>query len=74
MNYFTSLHASGHPSHGGFANEAMFLMSFVIVLCVALAAQLVFFKWRKWFPGSESEKSLLKGVRAGVYTFLSHIN
>ncbi|MBA4216474.1 MAG: hypothetical protein V3V71_06175 [Roseateles sp.] len=59
---------------GGMANEALFLLSFVVVFCVALTAQLLFFKWRGWFPGAESEKSLIKGVRAGVYTFLSHLN
>lgn len=74
MAQITSLHASGHVPHESLANGTLFLLSFAVVLSVALASQLLFFKWRKWFPGAESEKSLFKGVRAGVYTFLSHLN
>lgn len=70
----TSLHASGSVPQDGLANEALFLLSFALVFCVALGAQLLFLNWRRWFPGAESERSLIKGVRAGVYTFLSHLN
>lgn len=56
------------------AYEALFFVSFVFVLMIAVAAQLLLLKWRRWFPGAESEKSLIKGVRAGVYTFMSHLN
>ena len=74
MAQSTSLSANVHAAaHDGAANGALFLLSFVVVLCVAVTAQLLFFKWRKWFPGAESERSLIKGVRAGVYTFLSHL-
>jgi light-harvesting complex 1 beta chain len=54
--------------------EGLFFLSFVFVLLIALVAQTLFLKWRPWFPGAESEKSLIKGVRAGVYTFMSHLN
>ncbi|PTT84990.1 hypothetical protein DBR42_14630 [Pelomonas sp. HMWF004] len=74
MAQTTNLHASGHVPHDNLTQGILFPVSFVIVLCVALAAQLTFFKWRAWFPGAESETSLIKGVRAGVYTFLSHLN
>jgi light-harvesting complex 1 beta chain len=56
------------------AYEALFFVSFVFVLLIAVAAQLLLLKWRRWLPGAESEKSLIKGVRAGVYTFMSHLN
>jgi light-harvesting complex 1 beta chain len=56
------------------AYEALFFVSFVFVLLIAVAAQLMLLKWRRWLPGAESEKSLIKGVRAGVYTFMSHLN
>lgn len=56
------------------AFELLFFISFVFVLFIALIAPFLFLKWRTWFPGAESEKSLLKGVRAGVYTFMSHLN
>ena len=56
------------------ADEALFLVSFVFVLLLAIVAQVLFLKWRTWLPGAESEKSLIKGVRAGVYTFMSYLN
>jgi light-harvesting complex 1 beta chain len=58
--------------HG--AELALLLPCFVFVLGVALLASPLGLRWRLWFPGAESEKSLFKGVRAGVYTFLSHLN
>ena len=54
--------------------EALFFVSFVFVFLIALAAQVLFLKWRTWLPGAEGEKSLIKGVRSGVYTFMSHLN
>jgi light-harvesting complex 1 beta chain len=56
------------------SDEALFLVSFVIVLLIVVAAQMLFLQWRAWLPGAEGEKSLIKGVRAGVYTFMSHLN
>lgn len=54
--------------------EALFFVSFVFVLLIAIASQVFFLRWQTWLPGAESEKSLIKGVRAGVYTFMSHLN
>ncbi|WP_422016091.1 hypothetical protein [Roseateles sp.] len=54
--------------------EALFFMSFVFVFFIALVAQVLFLKWRTWLPGAEGEKSLIQGVKSGVYTFLSHLN
>ena len=53
--------------------QVLFLMSFVCVLFIVLAAQLLFLDWRAWLPGAEGEKSLIKGVRSGVYSFMSHL-
>ena len=74
MSKITTLTTAEQAAHGGYANEAMFLLSFVVVLCLAVVGQLMFFKWRNWFPGAESETSLIKGVRVGVDTFLAHLN
>jgi len=52
----------------------LFVFSFAFLLLVALVGQVLFLKWRDWFPGAESETSLFKSVRAGVYTFMSHLN
>lgn len=59
------------PHHG---DTALYWLCFVFVLAVALVGQALFLHWRNWFPGAESERSLWKGVRAGVYTFMSHLN
>ncbi|CAN5337069.1 hypothetical protein BH11PSE10_BH11PSE10_18270 [soil metagenome] len=60
--------------HDSKTYEALFFLSFVVVLLIAIPGQVLFLKWRRWFPGAESEKSLIKGVKAGVYTFMSHLN
>jgi light-harvesting complex 1 beta chain len=56
------------------AEDALFVLSFVFVLLLALVAQVTFMNWRRWFPGAESEESLFGAVRAGVYTFMSHLS
>jgi light-harvesting complex 1 beta chain len=30
-------------------------------------------QWRSWLPGAEAEKSMIGGVKAAVYTFMSHL-
>lgn len=54
--------------------EALLIVSFAFLLLLAIVSQVLFLKWRTWLPGAESEKSLIKGVRAGVYTFMSYLN
>jgi light-harvesting complex 1 beta chain len=48
-----------------------FVTAFIAILAIALVAQSLMLKWRPWFPGAESEKSLLRGVRAAVASFMS---
>lgn len=74
MNQITTIPTPDGVLQDSKTYEALFFVSFVFVLAIALVAQLMFLKWRTWFPGAESEKSLFKGVRAGVYTFMSHLN
>jgi light-harvesting complex 1 beta chain len=73
MNDITTVSTTSQLLHSK-GDGTLFLLSFVFVLLVALVAQVLFLKWRGWFPGAESEKSLFKSVRAGVYTFMSHLN
>jgi light-harvesting complex 1 beta chain len=40
---------------------------------IAVLAQAGHWQWRSWLPGAESEKSLIGGVKAAVYTFMSHL-
>ncbi|PKO42325.1 MAG: hypothetical protein CVU30_11215 [Betaproteobacteria bacterium HGW-Betaproteobacteria-3] len=51
----------------------IFLVSFVVFLVFALVAGLLTGHLRSWLPGAESEKSLIGGVKAAVYTFMSHL-
>jgi light-harvesting complex 1 beta chain len=39
----------------------------------ALLAKLVGVQWRDLLPGAEEAKSMSQGVKAAVYTFMSHI-
>jgi light-harvesting complex 1 beta chain len=55
------------------ASLGIFVVGFAVFLLVALAAQLVGFRWRTWLPGAEDHKSLVGGVTAAVYTFMSYL-
>lgn len=55
------------------AFQAIYVTAFVVFLAVALIAQFLTLQWRSWLPGSESEQSLVDGVRSAVYTFMSYI-
>ena len=74
MAQITTVQASTPAAQDSKTYEALFLVCFVFVLLIALAAQVLFLKLRTWLPGAEGEKSLIKGVRSGVYTFMSHLN
>lgn len=62
-----------HPTSEPDTLRATFLASFVLILFVAVFAQLLGCPWRTWFPGAEGEKSLVGGVKASVYTFMSYL-
>jgi len=74
MAEITTVRASSPAAQGSKTYEAQFFVSFVFVLLIALAAQVLFLEWRAWLPGAEGEKSLIKGVKSGVYTFMAHLN
>jgi light-harvesting complex 1 beta chain len=52
---------------------AIFAVGFAVFLSIALVAQLLGAQWRSWLPGAEGVKSLTGGVKAAVYTFMSHL-
>jgi len=52
---------------------SIFAVSFVLLLAIALVAQMLFLQWRSWFPGAEGGKTLVGDVRAAVYTFMSQL-
>ncbi len=51
----------------------IFMLSFVVFLAIALIGQVLGWHWRSWLPGAEGVKSLYGGVKAAVYTFMSHL-
>ena len=55
------------------SSTGLFVVGFVVLLVIALVAQLLFMPWRSWLPGAEGEKSMIRGVSAAVYSFMSHI-
>jgi light-harvesting complex 1 beta chain len=52
----------------------LFVVAFVLFLAVALVGQTLGLQWRSWLPGAEGVKSVTGGVKAAVYTFMSHLN
>jgi light-harvesting complex 1 beta chain len=51
----------------------IFASAFVVFLAIALVGQTLGVQWRSWLPGAESVKSVTGGVKAAVYTFMSHL-
>jgi light-harvesting complex 1 beta chain len=51
----------------------IFASAFVVFLAIALVGQTLGMQWRSWLPGAESVKSVTGGVKAAVYTFMSHL-
>jgi light-harvesting complex 1 beta chain len=52
----------------------IFTAAFVLFMAIALTGQLLGWQWRTWLPGAEGVKSLNGGVKAAVYTFMSHLS
>lgn len=52
----------------------IFIVAYLALLPIAFIAQALQLPWRNWFPGAEAERSLFGGVRAAVYTAMSHLN
>ena len=49
------------------------MAAFLVLFPIALVAQALTVPWRRWFPGAETEKSLVGGVRTAVYSAMSHL-
>lgn len=52
---------------------AIFVLSFTVFLLIAVVAELLHLRWRTWWPGAETGKSLIASVQASVYTFMSYL-
>jgi light-harvesting complex 1 beta chain len=45
----------------------------LVFFTIAFMATMMGINWRNYLPGAESTKGLVAGVKAAVYTFMSHI-
>jgi light-harvesting complex 1 beta chain len=52
---------------------AIFTVGFVVFALLAIGASLLGQPWRSVLPGAEHVKSMTGGVKAAVYTFMSHL-
>ena len=55
------------------ASMGIFAVLFAAFLAIASVAQLLMLQWRSWLPGAEESRTLFGGVRAAVYTLMSHL-
>jgi light-harvesting complex 1 beta chain len=76
MSIQAKQHAASMAAVGKEDRKAFFLIfapAFVVFLAIALVGQTLGMQWRSWLPGAESVKSVTGGVKAAVYTFMSHL-
>ncbi len=69
-------HIATHRAHQQIESRKellLFGLSFVVFLVIALTGQLLGRPWRTWLPGAEGVGSVFGGVKAAVYTFMSHL-
>jgi light-harvesting complex 1 beta chain len=64
-----------HPLQSGLHSDRLILWTaFLVIVPIALLGQLLGLHWRSWLPGAEGATSAFGGVKAAVYTFMSHIS
>ncbi|OUW04749.1 MAG: hypothetical protein CBD16_01705 [Betaproteobacteria bacterium TMED156] len=55
------------------AFNIIFVTIFMLFLAIAVLASFLRMPWRSWFPGAEQSSSLIGGIKAAVYTLMSHL-
>ncbi|NBX54631.1 MAG: hypothetical protein EBQ82_02230 [Betaproteobacteria bacterium] len=73
MQNTTQLHETHSRASGSHAYWTIYLIGFGCLFIAALLAKLVGVQWRELLPGAEEAKTMSQGVKAAVYTFMSHI-
>ncbi|RZU02858.1 light-harvesting protein [Rivibacter subsaxonicus] len=73
MTDYSSATMHAVPPNDSRTFRGIFIASFVVLLAIALIAQLLTWSWRPWLPGAEAEKSLVGDVKSAVYTFMSYL-
>jgi len=73
MPHTPHLHEDLSPANESSAFWSIFLLAFGLLFIVVLLAKLVGIHWRELLPGAENAPGMVQGVKAAVYTFMSHI-
>jgi hypothetical protein len=53
--------------------KVIYVGTFIAILAVALISQALMLRWRPWFPGAESTRSLTGGVMAATSSIMSQL-
>jgi light-harvesting complex 1 beta chain len=68
------IHATKHVAAADTKSFGIiFMLGFLVLFPIALTGQLLGWHWRSWLPGAEGVNSIFGGVKAAVYTFMSHL-
>jgi hypothetical protein len=73
MPHASQFEHSHHRADGLQAFWTIFVFGFVVIFTIASLASLLGINWRNYLPGAQNTDGLLAGVKAVVYTFMSHI-
>ncbi len=73
MQHTPHLNEDLSPASESSAFWSIFLLAFGLLFVVVLLAKLVGIHWRELLPGAENAPGMVQGVKAAVYTFMSHI-
>lgn len=73
MSHTTQIRAHRPATEGPRGYMAIFLLAFGVLFVVAVLGRLVGLQWRDLLPGAENSNGITDGVRAAVYTFMSHL-
>ena len=68
---FESHKSSAWDEHIAFV--LIFVPCFVVLFSFAFIGQLIGVRCKSWLPGAENMPNIISGVKASVYTFMSHI-
>ncbi|MFM8863689.1 MAG: hypothetical protein ACKOFG_01980 [Limnohabitans sp.] len=73
MQHTSHMQEDLSPANESVAFWSIFLLAFGLLFIVVLLAKLVGLHWRELLPGAENATGMFQGVKAAVYTFMSHI-
>ena len=72
-NAVAGTHDKHNEERNSIAFSIIFVSIFILFMGIAILSMLLRLPWRSWFPGAEQSSSLIGGVKAAVYTLMSHL-